>query len=285
MFANRIDNERYIWRGIAKAIRRVDVETLAKTTEIPLRVLEELVRFGALTDWQNEDWDPACLSWNYEEQLGIKELVNLAFALGLGLRVEMCDSESLDEWALGVASEELLPSTRVTRNPCVICRHPNRAEIEISLAAGVSTARLAKVFNIGHMTMAKHRDLCMAGRLERLEQSLGFAGDIGSLTGSVKKVDSIMELGHRIGEAALAAGQLNEADSSVKTLLQAVDIRAKLTGETGNDNESGGSGQGQPGQLQAPSQSVVFVVPGMRNMKPLDQVAGHEVVDIGEAGQ
>lgn len=253
MFATAEINWRYVCRSLGRVVRRGNLDELSRI--VPINVLEELAMYGMDPEWESRDCPVS---------LDVRQLTQLAEAMGFGLMVEIGESEDLDEWAMQTKSEDLLPA-RQTKTPCLICRHPRVTEMEILLAKGLSLTKLSKIFGVSTQTIVRHRDLCAGPeRIRRLQEAFGVAGDVEALVGSVTKVDQVLELGHRAAEAALAGGQLSDTNTFINTLLQGNELRAKLTGElsSGEPQADGGPAGASNGKVQ------VFVVPRLPGPEP-----------------
>lgn len=276
MFADSGMNLRYVYRALGKVLRSYDIEKLGTGNLVVRQYVEELILYASLPDWRERDCEV--------DDLPLSLLIVLAQRMDLGLRLEFGDSEALDEWIVGV-DQELAVASVTRRNSCIVCRHPNQIEIELAMSAGMGTPAVSRAFRISTPTLTKHRTVCMGQRLERLQAALGTTRDLMVTEGTVKRVDAVMELGHRAAEMALTGGAASAAgDVNVfmTTLLQAAEIRGKLTGELGCESNGPGDGATESGSVSRPGHQVsVFVVPGRdANGRDLRQI-----VDVrGEPG-
>jgi hypothetical protein len=251
VFARPEDNVKYALRQVAQKLRGVEIEILTGCG-INIELVEDLLLYGMQDNWR--ELNPP--------SVGLEELCRLAMAAGVGLTVNLMGGEDLDgwvqevetQWSPGETEQAVVPVAR----RCAVCRHPKRLELDLCLSRGVGLGQLSKLFRLSAQTIARHRDLCLAGRLERLSVGLGNAADISSLVGSVAVVDKVLEFATRAGEAALVGQEHAAVDAYVGRMLQGVEIRAKLTGEVMEPGQ-GEAGSGNGNQGQGPSVSVMVV--------------------------
>ena len=137
------------------------------------------------------------------------------------------------------------------------------------MAKGTGVAMLARVFKVSPRVIMVHRDVCLAGRLDRLANALGTGEDLSAYEGTVKVVDRILGLGMDSAQAASEAGQHEQVAVSVEKLLQGAELRAKLTGETAEDRSQDPAGSASTGSGPQVSVMVVPALPAGAGGQPM----------------
>ncbi len=245
MFPDSRVNVRYIMRAIGRALRRVDVQTLWGSAVEQSR-LDEILMYGMDPGWRERDCP----------EVSLGELCELARLAGFGAVVSLEADQELENWIGGVEETlGLVPTER--RRDCLVCRHPARVEIEVAMGKGTGLAMLSRVFKVSAPVLGKHRDICLAGRLERLANALGTGEDLSAFEGTVKVVDRILNLGMASAQAASEAGQHAEVTAGMEGLLRGAELRAKLTGEAMEERSPDPGGPSSTGS--GPQVSVIMV--------------------------
>ncbi|ALD13129.1 hypothetical protein [Clavibacter capsici] len=111
---------------------------------------------------------------------------------------------------------------------CLICQHPDRADIEADMAGGKSNVAVAEHYgSFSRDAVRRHRD-------SHLSPSLKAVAAKRETAGAVKAIDRVEDLYTRasgILEAATADGQAGVSLAAVRELRGLVELLAKLTGE------------------------------------------------------
>lgn len=110
---------------------------------------------------------------------------------------------------------------------CQVCEHPKREDIDRALLRKESSRNIAKQFRLGRMSVQRHAETHMPIALITARE-VSVAAAEGTLR---TKLEQVVEDARRITLRAEQAGQLSVALAGLRTLTNALELFAKITGE------------------------------------------------------
>ena len=108
-----------------------------------------------------------------------------------------------------------------------ITNHPQRAEIDAAILAGVPNRRIATRWNVSEAAIRRYRAGGFPAALARGKD----AGDIAHADDLLVQLATLQASALRIGTRAEAEGDLRTALAAVRELVRVVELLAELQGE------------------------------------------------------
>jgi hypothetical protein len=111
---------------------------------------------------------------------------------------------------------------------CTVCTHPERAEIDEALVAGVSAAEIGGRYRtIGERAIRRHRSNHLPEKLAKARE----AEEVAQADGLLEQVRDLQERALDILDQAEEAGELRTALSAIREARGNLELLAKLLGE------------------------------------------------------
>ena len=111
---------------------------------------------------------------------------------------------------------------------CTVCAHPNRAEIDEALIAGVSSAEIAGRYRtIGERAIRRHRTNHVPETLAKAHE----AEEVARADSLLEQVRELQERALEILDKAEEAGELRTALGAIREARGNLELLAKLLGE------------------------------------------------------
>jgi len=115
----------------------------------------------------------------------------------------------------------------VPRN-CTVCTHPNKAEIDEALVAGISSAEIAGRYRtLGERAIRRHRTNHVPETLAKAHE----AGEVAQADTLLEQVRNLQERALEILDKAEEAGELRTALGAIREARGNLELLAKLLGE------------------------------------------------------
>jgi hypothetical protein len=114
-----------------------------------------------------------------------------------------------------------------TGNKCEVCTHPDKTTIEERMLSGVSVRKLADEFNIGRMSVQRHRQNHLPHELIKSKklQEMKTADDL------VSRIEGLYEKAIHLITIAEQDKKYQPAVSAIKEARSSLELLAKISGE------------------------------------------------------
>ena len=109
---------------------------------------------------------------------------------------------------------------------CTICKHPQRASIEASIAQGVSLRDIALQFTVGHMSVQRHTE-----HIAQEIKNSAVAQDSARAFDVVQQLRAINTTTLAILQESRAANKNGMALFAIDRLMKQLELQAKLLGD------------------------------------------------------
>jgi hypothetical protein len=111
---------------------------------------------------------------------------------------------------------------------CTVCTHPDKAEIDEALVAGVSSAEIAGRYRtVGERAIRRHRRNHLPEKLAKAQE----AGEVAQADTLLEQVRDLQERALDILDKAEEAGELRTALGAIREARGNLELLAKLLGE------------------------------------------------------